>query len=256
MEAMPQHVAGLRSEPPMSLPKPSGLMPEASAAPSPPLEPPVVRVGCHGLWVTPCSELSVVTRSPRSGRLVRPMGMAPAARARSTSGASMGATASASAWTACVVGVPARSMFSFTVTGTPCSTPSGPPPATARSAASAAASADSSRRRTIGVEPRVHLVDAGEMGFHHLAAGHFLASDQTRQFECTLAPQFVGHGRDAGTPTLLAAARRGRPGVSLPGDGRAQVGQRAAARGRREGRRPFGRCSTPSRRATTSSTGS
>ena len=73
----------------MSLPSPSGDMPLASAAPSPPLDPPVVRCGCHGLWVTPCNELSVVTRSPRSGKFVRPIGIAPAARMRSTTGASV-----------------------------------------------------------------------------------------------------------------------------------------------------------------------
>ena len=148
MEVMPQHVAGLRSDPPMSLPNPSGDMPLASAEPSPPLEPPAVRPGCHGLCVTPCSDDSVVMRSPRSGRLVRPIGMAPAARARCTSGASEVETASARKATACVVGVPARSMFSFTVTGTPCSAPNESPAATALSAASAAASEASSQRRT------------------------------------------------------------------------------------------------------------
>jgi len=56
---MPQALAGLRSEPPMSLPKPIGLMPLASAAASPPLEPPAVRPGCQGFRVRPCSELLV-----------------------------------------------------------------------------------------------------------------------------------------------------------------------------------------------------
>ena len=65
--------------------------------------------------------------------------------------ASVGETASASATTACVVGVPATSMFSFTVTGTPCSAPSDSPAATARSAASAAARASLSMRRTIAL---------------------------------------------------------------------------------------------------------
>ena len=51
------------------------------------------------------------------------IGIAPAARRRSTSGASIGATASASAGTPDVVGVPATSMFSLTVNGTPCSGP-------------------------------------------------------------------------------------------------------------------------------------
>ncbi len=45
IEAMPQQCAGLRSDPPMSLPRPSGLMPEAIADASPPLDPPAVRPG-------------------------------------------------------------------------------------------------------------------------------------------------------------------------------------------------------------------
>jgi hypothetical protein len=42
IEAIPQQWAGLRSEPPMSLPSPIGDIPEAIAEASPPLEPPAV----------------------------------------------------------------------------------------------------------------------------------------------------------------------------------------------------------------------
>ena len=42
IEAIPQQKAGLRSDPPMSLPRPIGLMPEAIDAASPPDEPPAV----------------------------------------------------------------------------------------------------------------------------------------------------------------------------------------------------------------------
>jgi hypothetical protein len=118
-ETMPQQCAGLRSEPPMSLPRPIGLIPDAIAAPSPPLDPPAVTSGFQGLRVMPWSSESVCTRSPKSGRFVRANGMAPAARIRSTVGASIVAIASANALTPCVVGVPATSMFSFTVQGTP-----------------------------------------------------------------------------------------------------------------------------------------
>jgi hypothetical protein len=120
---MPQALAGLRNEPPMSLPSPTGLMPLARAAASPPLEPPAVRPGCHGLRVIPWSELTVWMRSAMSGKLVRPMGIAPAARIRSTAGASKGTAVCASAGTPQVVGRPAMSMFSFTVKGTPCRGP-------------------------------------------------------------------------------------------------------------------------------------
>ena len=50
-----------------------------------------------------------------------------------------------------MVGVPATSMFSLTVNGTPCSGPSRAPSATARSAASAAARAWSASRRTMAL---------------------------------------------------------------------------------------------------------
>ena len=140
-EAMPQHVAGFRSEPPMSLPRPIGDMPAANADASPPDDPPAVRPGCHGLRVRPNSPESVCTRSAMSGQFVRPIGMAPACRIRSTTGESIGGMASASAGSPQLVDEPTRSMFCFTVHGTPCSGPSRSPAATARSAARAASRA-------------------------------------------------------------------------------------------------------------------
>ena len=89
-EAMPQQLAGLRNEPPMSLPSPTGDIPDASAAASPPEDPPAVRIGSQGLRVRPWSEESVCTRSAMSGQFVRPIGIAPAAIIRSTIGASTG----------------------------------------------------------------------------------------------------------------------------------------------------------------------
>ena len=118
-EAMPQHVAGLRNEPPMSLPSPIGLMPEAIAEASPPEEPPAVRVGSHGLRVRPNSDESEWTRSAMSGQLVRPIGIAPALRMRSTTGESIGGSASANAGSPQLVEQPTWSMFCFTVHGTP-----------------------------------------------------------------------------------------------------------------------------------------
>ena len=91
----------------MSLPSPSGLIPLASADASPPLDPPAVTSGFHGLRVRPRSCESVCTRSPKSGRLVLANGIAPAARMRSTIGASTDAMACSSAVTPCVVADPA-----------------------------------------------------------------------------------------------------------------------------------------------------
>jgi hypothetical protein len=69
-------------------------MPVASAAASPPLDAPGVRDLSHGLTVAPHNSLSVcqpIACQPiaKSGRLVWPMGIAPAPRIRSTAGASI-----------------------------------------------------------------------------------------------------------------------------------------------------------------------
>ena len=49
----PQHAAGMRTEPPVSVPSASGTMPAASAAALPLLEPPATRSGAVGLTVSP-----------------------------------------------------------------------------------------------------------------------------------------------------------------------------------------------------------
>ncbi len=45
----PQHEAGMRMEPPPSDPGATGTSPAATAAAAPPLDPPAVRVGSHGV---------------------------------------------------------------------------------------------------------------------------------------------------------------------------------------------------------------
>jgi hypothetical protein len=69
VDASPQRWAGQRIDPPRSLPAPSADIPEASAAASPPLEPPGVRSAAHGLIVAPAIPLSVCQRSPMSGSI-------------------------------------------------------------------------------------------------------------------------------------------------------------------------------------------
>ena len=98
-------------------------MPVATATASPPLDPPGTREASHGLIVRPNRSLSVSQRSPKSGMLPRPIGMAPAARSRSTRVASPEGTACARNVQPLVVADQVRSMFSFTVNGTPASTP-------------------------------------------------------------------------------------------------------------------------------------
>src|ERR1700761_301969 len=55
----PQYDAGMRTEPPPSVPMASGVIPAATDAPAPPLEPPGVRSRFQGLRVIPQSALSV-----------------------------------------------------------------------------------------------------------------------------------------------------------------------------------------------------
>ena len=56
--ATPQKCAGMRMDPPPSLPNPPAEQQAAMAAASPPLDPPGVRVRSHGLCVRPVMELS------------------------------------------------------------------------------------------------------------------------------------------------------------------------------------------------------
>src|SRR5687767_5960280 len=69
---IPLHDAGIRIEPPPSPPAPIGTIPEATAAPDPPLEPPGVRDGSQGFRAGPRNSDSVNGVSPNSGVLVFP----------------------------------------------------------------------------------------------------------------------------------------------------------------------------------------
>src|SRR6185295_935735 len=84
----PEKLAGMRIEPPASVPIARGQKPAANAAPAPPLDPPGVLSRSHGLRVTPVSGESVVPFQPNSGVVVLPMSTAPCSRSRATLGAS------------------------------------------------------------------------------------------------------------------------------------------------------------------------
>ncbi len=57
----PQNELGTRIEPTPSVPMASGPQPAATAAAAPPLDPPLVRLGDHGLRVIPDTGLSAVS---------------------------------------------------------------------------------------------------------------------------------------------------------------------------------------------------
>ena len=84
----PQQEAGIRTEPPSSVPSATGHMPLATAAADPPLEPPGDSVISHGLRHAPFNSDSVTESPPNSGVLVFPTRMKPAARRRRITAAS------------------------------------------------------------------------------------------------------------------------------------------------------------------------
>ena len=90
-----QKLAGLRSDPPRSLPSAIGTIPVARAAAAPPDEPPALRDGSCGLRVGPKTGLNVCEPAPNSGVLVLPTSTVPAARSRATNGSSTSGTWSA-----------------------------------------------------------------------------------------------------------------------------------------------------------------
>src|SRR5690349_12158328 len=87
-----QKLAGLRSDPPRSLPSAIGTMPHASATAAPPLLPPQVLLRSHGLRVAPNTALKVCEPAPNSGVLVLPSVIAPAFLSRSTISPSVSGT--------------------------------------------------------------------------------------------------------------------------------------------------------------------
>ena len=88
----PQHDAGMRREPPMSLPWAIGTRPAATAAAEPPLDPPGDRSRAQGLWAGPKARGSVVGDIVSSGTLVRPSCTSPAFRKRRVRPVSAGDT--------------------------------------------------------------------------------------------------------------------------------------------------------------------
>jgi hypothetical protein len=146
---IPQNAAGIRTDPPPSVPRLSGPAPSATAAALPPLEPPAVRARSYGLRVMPDSGLSVTPFQPNSGVVVLPRNTAPCSRSRATEGASSSqAPAGAMVLEPRRVGAPRRSRMSLTVTGTPSTSPRGSPARHRRSDSAACSSAVRASTRT------------------------------------------------------------------------------------------------------------
>src|SRR5437763_16308923 len=95
MPTSPQHEAGMRIEPPPSVPCASGSSPPATAAAAPPLEPPGGSDVSQGFRHAPFSSDSVCAIVPNSGVLVLPTMTKPALRMLRTTAASAAATSCA-----------------------------------------------------------------------------------------------------------------------------------------------------------------
>nr|BFE78357.1 hypothetical protein GCM10020093_009580 [Planobispora longispora] len=148
MPTTPQHAAGKRIDPPMSLPCASGVMPAARELAAPPLEPPGVWSALHGLRVLPCASLVENQRTENAGTLLRPRRIAPAPRRAPMHASSSVAVAPARAAIPWLIRRPFCGVLSLVETGTPCSGPSASPAATASSARRASARASSGRTST------------------------------------------------------------------------------------------------------------
>src|SRR5438552_4209473 len=109
----------MRIDPLRSPPRPTNPRPAASAPAVPPLDPPVVRAGFHGLRAVPDSSLYDCQSAAMSGMLVFPTTMAPAARSRATATASSDGTYDTRDADPAVVRRPAVAKTSLTTSGTP-----------------------------------------------------------------------------------------------------------------------------------------
>ena len=94
-------------------------MPVARATAAPPLEPPQVSAGFHGLRVAPKTALKVLPPAPNSGVLVLPTTIAPAALSRWTTSASSSGTSCSWTFEPHVVRMPLVGVRSLIETGTP-----------------------------------------------------------------------------------------------------------------------------------------
>src|SRR5690606_28216598 len=113
--------AGMRIEPPPILPWAAATSPAATAAAAPPLEPPAVHPGRHGLRVGGPSAVSQYREQPNSLVAVLPRLMVPAARKAATTSSSYSGTKSVNASEPYVVRTPRVACRSLIATGTPSS---------------------------------------------------------------------------------------------------------------------------------------
>ena len=125
IETTSQKLAGVRTEPPKSVPCARGTIPVATATAEPPEEPPDVSATSKGLRVGPQRRFVQTAPKPNSGVLVLPMMTAPACRSLATTSSSWSGTWFWNSNDPYVVRNPLVLVRSFTAIGTPCRGPIG-----------------------------------------------------------------------------------------------------------------------------------
>ena len=115
---MPQQAAGMRTEPPVSVPRATSASPSATTTAEPLEEPPGTRAGSSGLTGVPVCSLTPSANQHSSLRLVLPMMRPPEPAYRSDAGSVRGGRRQSprAARAPTVVTVPATSMASLTAT--------------------------------------------------------------------------------------------------------------------------------------------
>ena len=123
---MPFRAAGMREDPPVSVPSPARTTPAAIATAVPPLLPPAKQLGSNALRTGPKAALLLVMPYANSCMFALPTICAPAKRSRATAGASTLGTYVRSAGVPQVQGMPATSMLSLIASEYPASGRAGP----------------------------------------------------------------------------------------------------------------------------------
>jgi hypothetical protein len=118
---IPQQAAGIRTDPAVSVPKPTSASPVATATADPDDDPPGSRLGSRGFTGVPDQWFTPLADQHSSVSPVLPTIRAPPSRADATTAASISAGSAISATTGhpAVVGRPATSMQSFTASRGP-----------------------------------------------------------------------------------------------------------------------------------------
>src|SRR6185369_8680328 len=127
--ATPQHAAGMRTEPPVSVPSATSASPRATTTAEPLDEPPGTSAASSGFTGVPSASLMPLSSQHSSVSAVVPTIRPPARRTAATHGASAAAGVSGVASEPTLVGRPATAIASLTATRGPSS---GPPGASSR----------------------------------------------------------------------------------------------------------------------------